>query len=191
MRAIVLAAGGSRRFGSAKGLANFAGQPLVRHTVTRVSDALGARVTVVLGFQSTLMQDALDDLDVDIVINDNWSSGLASSLKTGIHSLPDDTAAAMVALADQALIKTADYQRLLAAATQFPDRPIAAHYAGTLGVPAVFPSAYFDRLCELQGDRGAGSLLTSLSEVIPIDLPAASMDIDTPAQLAEALGRST
>lgn len=191
MRAIVLAAGGSSRFGSAKGLADFRGQPLVRHTTQRVLTAFNARVSVVLGYQHLLMSEALAGLNVDLVINDDWSSGLASSVKAGLDSLPADTAAVMVTLADQALIETADYQRLLVAAADHPDQPIAGRYSHTLGVPAIFPKRYFEQLYGLQGDRGAGGLLATLTDVMPIDLPIAAMDIDTPDQLVEALGRST
>jgi molybdenum cofactor cytidylyltransferase len=90
-------------------------------------------------------------------------------------------------LADQVLVASDEYQRLLDVARTNPERPIAAAYDDTVGVPAVFPARYFERLSALQGDRGAGSLLKSDDQVVPIDMPSAAFDIDTPEQLAAAL----
>ena len=45
----------------------------------------------------------------------------------------------------------------------------ASRYAGTLGIPALFPRASFPALFALRGDRGAQSLLRG---AIPIDWPA-------------------
>jgi len=188
----VLAAGAARRFGSPKGLADYRGRPLIRHVVESVSTAIATRgpasaVTVVLGTEPEPLREALSGTGVDIAINEHWSDGLSSSLRLGIQSLPPGTSAVLIVLADQALVASDEYQRLLDVARTNPERPIAAAYDDTVGVPAVFPARYFERLSALQGDRGAGSLLKSDDQVVPIDMPSAAFDIDTPEQLAAAL----
>ncbi|MEN9526119.1 MAG: hypothetical protein RLY56_70 [Pseudomonadota bacterium] len=191
VHALVLAAGAARRFGSPKGLADYRGRPLVRHVVESVHAALrqtrdAGTVTVVLGSESERLRDALSECDVQIVINPEWQRGLSSSIRLGIGSLPSSTAAVLIALADQVLVSSDDYRRLLDAAGANPVSPVAARYADTVGVPAVFPAEYFTRLGELEGDRGAGSLLVSDERVISINIPNAAVDIDTPEQLAAA-----
>ncbi len=192
VHALVLAAGAARRFGSPKGLADYRGRPLIRHVVESVSTAIATRgpasaVTVVLGPEPKPLREALSGTGVDIAINEHWSDGLSSSLRLGIQSLPPGTSAVLIVLADQALVASDEYQRLLDVARTNPERPIAAAYDDTVGVPAVFPARYFERLSALQGDRGAGSLLKSDDQVVPIDMPSAAFDIDTPEQLAAAL----
>lgn len=200
VHALVLAAGAARRFGSPKGLADYRGKPLIRHVVDSVIAALATRpyatgLTVVLGPAPDPLRDALQGCSADIIINPRWSDGLSSSLRVGLDSLPFGVSAVLVALGDQALVTSGDYQRLLDVAELNPERPVAAGYHHTdgyhrtVGVPAMFPTHYFERLRALQGDRGAASLLTSDNSVVSVDIPNALFDIDTPEQLAAALAQ--
>lgn len=192
VHALVLAAGAARRFGSPKGLADYRGKPLIRHVVDTVIAALATRpyatgLTVVLGTAVDPLRDALQGCSADLIINPRWSDGLSSSLRVGIESLPFGVSAVLVALGDQVLVDSGDYQRLLDVAELNPQRPVAAGYRQTVGVPAIFPAHYFERLRALQGDRGAGGLLASDNSVVRVDVPNAAVDIDTPEQLAAAL----
>ncbi len=192
VHALVLAAGAARRFGSPKGLADYRGRPLVRHVVESLQAALhrrhpNAEVTVVLGSDAERLSAALDGSKARLVINSDWELGLSSSIRAGIRSLPTSTTAVLMTLADQALVSSEDYQNLLVAAHANPHVPAAARYADTLGVPAVFPAEYFELLCALAGDRGAGGLLQAAEGVIAVDMPSAAFDIDTPEQLATAI----
>jgi molybdenum cofactor cytidylyltransferase len=59
---------------------------------------------------------------------------------------------------------------------------VASRYAGTLGVPAIFPPHARPHLAALRGDRGAKALLPSTCAVV--DWPAGALDVDTPSDLA-------
>ncbi|MFZ9905195.1 MAG: nucleotidyltransferase family protein [Steroidobacteraceae bacterium] len=190
IHALVLAAGAASRFGSPKGLAHYRGRPLIRQVVESVQAAFNPlsnadTVTVILGSEFERLRDTLSGCNVRIVINPEWQRGLSSSIRVGIRALPSSTSAVLMALADQVLVRVDDYRRLIEAAIANPDSPIAARYAEAIGVPAVFPARYFTRLCTLEGDRGAGSLLLADERVVAIDIPNAAFDIDTPEQLAK------
>ena len=71
-----------------------------------------------------------------------------------------------------------------------PTRPAARsppRYAGTVGVPAVFGPAAFPALLALDPAAGAKRLLGG-DDVVPVDLPAAAVDVDTPADYRRACG---
>ena len=56
---------------------------------------------------------------------------------------------------------------------------IACAYAGTVGIPALFERAWFDRLAALDGDRGAKSLLLEQPELrIDLSWPEGADDRD-------------
>jgi len=62
---------------------------------------------------------------------------------------------------------------------------LAARYAGTLGVPALFGPEVFARLRELPDEAGARALLRGGDvDVREYDLPEGATDIDTPDDFA-------
>ncbi len=82
--AVVLAAGGSIRFGQPKQLAIFQGEPLVRRIVTAAKDAGCAPVVVVVGADAAEITPVLAGLSVSIIEHPNWSNGLGSSIAVGV-----------------------------------------------------------------------------------------------------------
>src|SRR5580704_6298751 len=85
---IVLAAGGSKRFGSPKQLARIDGKPLLQATIAHATDSLGAAVTVVLGAHAAEIVETLLPNSASVLINRNWQEGIGSSIRAGIGSLP-------------------------------------------------------------------------------------------------------
>ena len=97
-----------------------------------------------------------------------------------------DARGAPIALADQVAVTADDLRRLVTRWEQRPDRIVAAQYAGTTGVPAIFPVDLFGELAELQGDRGARALLSRYADrVVAVPMPSAAQDVDTPADFAD------
>src|SRR6266446_1205878 len=107
--AIVLAAGLSSRFGSLKQLADYRGEPLVRHAA-RVALAAGcARTIVVIGNER--VREALAGLDVDVVFNDE--EGLSSSIRRGVRAAEGDDV--LLTLGDQPLVTPEHLKALIEA----------------------------------------------------------------------------
>jgi CTP:molybdopterin cytidylyltransferase MocA len=182
--AIVLAAGASTRFGSAKQLVRIAGRPLLHTTVSRAVEVTGAATIVVLGARAAELAPLLTHTPASIIINQQWREGIGSSIRTAVARLPAACNGVMVVLADQAAVTVEDLRRLVAAWRRQPDYVAAALYAGTVGVPAIFPRSRFTELGELRGDVGARRLLQRHPDrLVRVPMDSAALDIDTPEDL--------
>jgi len=188
LHAIVLAAGASTRFGSAKQLVRVAGRPLLHTAVARAVDVVGSGVIVVLGAQAAELAPLLKHSTASIMVNRDWREGLASSIRTGVSRLPSSCSAVLVILADQAAVTAEDLKRLAGAWRRQPDYIAAARYGTTTGVPAIFPRSTFSDLLTLRGDVGARAVLQrNPDRVVRVPMASAAIDIDTPEDLL-ALG---
>ena len=190
--AVLLAAGKSSRMGAGnKLLADFAGVPLARRTAGRIVNSKVAGTIVVTGHQANEIKRLVSNLDVKLVENPDYASGLASSLKAGIHALPADVAGALIVLADMPGITTADLDMLIEAfAASGGKAVVRAAHNGKRGNPALLPRALFGEIENLEGDTGARQVVESSPlEVIDVEIgEAASIDVDTPEALREAGG---
>lgn len=178
--AIILAAGGSSRFGSPKQLARIGGRPLLSTAVGRVVETVGPGVLVVLGANAAQLTPMLQHSPVSVVINRGWREGLASSIRAGIARLPISCTGVMLVLADQAAVTSEDLGRLADAWLRQPQSIAAAQYGATVGVPAIFPDFLFSELTQLRGDVGARALLKRhLERVVRVPMESAACDLDT------------
>jgi CTP:molybdopterin cytidylyltransferase MocA len=181
--AVVLAAGASSRLGTQKQLIDFRGEPLVRRAARAAAEAGASPVVVVLGAEAANIAPALAGLEhVSAVVNEQWESGLASSVATGVREvqrLCPRCDAVLITTADQPLVGRVALRALLDAC-EGDVRLVAAEYSGTIGVPAVIGGEYFDAMLALEGDAGAGQWLRErVLEVRCVPLPEAAVDIDT------------
>lgn len=186
---LVLAGGGSRRFGKPKQLADWNGRPLLEHVVAAVLTWPVDVVAVVLGHEA---EDVLQRVDLSgtlVVINPEWEEGIASSLRVGLAALGQDPKleAAVVALGDQPEIPTEVVERLIETYRRLRPKAVVPKYRYTRGNPVLVDQSQWTRLAGLHGDHGAKHLLQAhpdwVEEVWFDRLPP--HDIDTPADLAE------
>jgi molybdenum cofactor cytidylyltransferase len=192
LHAIVLAAGAATRFGSAKQLLPLDGEPLLLSAVRRAAQVVGNRVLVVLGARAPELAPLLEGSPAQLVINPEWREGIGSSIRAGVASLPQACGGVLLLLADQAALTVEDLQALVDAWRREPSRIAAARYDDTVGVPALLPRSCFPELLQLQGDTGARKLLRQdPGRVLPVFLPHAALDIDTPQDWESFQGRST
>jgi CTP:molybdopterin cytidylyltransferase MocA len=184
LHAIVLAAGASGRFGSPKQLVRLAGRPLLHTAVTHAAEVAGNALIVVLGARAAELAPLLKHSAGCVVVNHEWREGIASSIRAGVARLPSACAGVMLLVADQPAVTADDLKRLAGAWRRAPHCIAAARYAGTVGVPAVFPRALFRELGELRGDVGARTLLRRYKDrVVGVRMESAAIDVDTPEDL--------
>lgn len=182
---IVLAAGASRRLGRSKQLLRKHRRSLLKHSVHLANLASPGRTIVVVGFDAIRIQAHLrrGGDTVRVVKNTNWRDGMGTSLACGVSALPPSASHALVLLTDQPEINTTTIQHMLRILRLHPATATGCHYAGGIGVPAIFPRKLFAQLRALRGDRGARDLLRSGIQVSIVACPEAAIDIDTAADL--------
>jgi molybdenum cofactor cytidylyltransferase len=183
--AMILAAGVGSRMGALKQLLPYRDGTLLTHTIRQAELAGFDRIIVVIGAHAAEVKSAIRHLNVEVAENEDWETGMASSIFAGLQQLetsgPNASQLAIL-LADQPHV-TAEHllgMRRVAGEVQTP--VVAASYDGVLGVPALFRPEVFPMLASLGADSGARSLFRGGKvEVTPFPLPEAATDIDTPA----------
>lgn len=179
---IILAAGAASRFGSPKQAIDIDGEAMVSLAVRRAASQCTAGVIVVAGAHYEELAPMLDKLAVRIVRNRHWREGIASSIRAGMADIPSNCAGVLLMLCDQPAVTITDLNKLALLWQSTPRQIAAARYAGSLGVPAIFPQAYWSQLRSLKGDSGAKQIILTAKAVSSVDIPEAAHDINTPAQ---------
>lgn len=184
---VLLAAGAGERFGRPKALVAFHGEPLVVRGVRLLSRAGCRPVTVVVGADATAVRTALCGCAVDVVVNDDWRSGMGGSVRTGLDAARrSDAPAAVVALVDQPLVAPEAVRRLITA-WRAGAVIAAATFEGRIRTPVLFDATAWDAAERAAvGDQGARGLLRDRPdwvEPVTCDDLASPADIDTVADL--------
>lgn len=192
--AMVLAAGSASRMagsGHHKLLAEFDGVPLVRRSVSTVLGAAVDRCIVVTGHRSADIAAAISGLDVELLLNEDYATGMASSLKAGLNALRGAADGLLVMLADMPGVTTRHLDDMIDVFRREQGRAIVrAVSGGKRGNPVILPAATFDAIAKLTGDIGARPVIErSGLAVVDVDIgEAAHLDTDTPEQIAAAGG---
>ncbi|HEX7802572.1 MAG TPA: nucleotidyltransferase family protein [Pseudoxanthomonas sp.] len=186
--AIVLAAGGSRRLGAPKQLLKRGGETLVHRAVRLAGATRPRRLLLVVGAYAEEMRAAVADLQVEILVNDGWQEGLASSLRVAVGAL-DESASALILGCDQPALEQSHLQRLLAGAPASVSGCAATLHGAVPGIPAVVSAAVLRGAHELHGDSGLRGSLQRLSSDSLYLLEAAELelDLDTPSEVEKAV----
>lgn len=179
--AIILAAGASTRLGRPKQLERLRGERLLERAV-RLAVGAGLTPTVVLGCAAELIERECALPRGCVLLNPDWRSGMASSVRAGLAALPPDVPGALLMTCDQPGV-TAAHLRQLVAQGLANRCVVGSAYAGKRGVPAWFPAEVFPRMMQLVGDTGARELLGTGTA---IDLEGGELDVDTEEALARA-----
>ncbi len=186
--AVVLAAGGGRRYGMPKALVEYGGSLLVERAV-RTARVVCDPVLVVLGARAVDVWRTADLDGATVLANRDWESGMASSLRTGLDGLrgwPGRVDAALVTLVDVPGM-TPEALRAVAAHAA-PGALAIATYGGVRGHPVLLGRDHWAGVAETAtGDEGARRYLAT-HDVTEVDCTglADPTDLDVPPGSAVA-----
>ncbi|OGO29294.1 MAG: hypothetical protein A2W33_02670 [Chloroflexi bacterium RBG_16_52_11] len=179
--AVILAAGGASRFGVAKQLLLWHGEPLVRRAARTALEAGLSPVVVVSGEHTADIRHALSDLDVWLVENPGWSTGQSTSIKAGLAVLPVETGAVIFLLADQPIVPASLLQTLREVHSSSLSPIVAPLVDGQRANPVLFDRDTFTELASISGDIGGRPLFAKFpASWVPWHDSRLLLDIDTP-----------
>jgi CTP:molybdopterin cytidylyltransferase MocA len=180
---LVLAAGAGRRYGGPKALVEVDDRLLVERALGTVRAAGCAPLVVVLGAGAAEVTARADLNDAVTVVNEDWPTGMGSSLRAGLAALSGTGAdAVVVLLVDTPGVTPAAVRRVLAHAA--PDALAGATYGGQPGHPVLLGRAHWAGVAESAvGDVGARRYLSAHADrvtSVPCEDVADGTDLDEP-----------
>jgi CTP:molybdopterin cytidylyltransferase MocA len=186
IEAVVLAAGKGKRMGRLKPLVPVDGVSSLTHVIRVLKEAGIERIIVVLGHGASEIRSAVDLDGCSVVVNPDYASGMASSLKTGIEALSGAAEGFLILHADMPYLSSSTVRAVVDRAERGA-KIVAPRYQNTRGFPVYFHrSCLTELLPTLTGDIGARRYLDTHAQdlvLIPVDDPGVVQDIDRPRDL--------
>lgn len=185
--AAILAAGLSRRMGTAKQTLAWGDTTLIAHVIEVVRQS-GLELFVVT-------RPDLAGAAVETVMNPHPQNGLGESVRLALAHMRRRHADAPLALllGDQPFLTAEDILAVVEAFASRPDgiRAVRPYYDGRPGHPVVIAPELFAELEGIEGDRGVGPVLADRSDVLAVDLDVhgrvnPATDVDTPEDYRNA-----
>lgn len=181
---ILLAAGNSSRMGTAKQLLSYQGKTLLDRTIDTALEVFKEdHIMLVLGADHNEIASKIENQNVQISINDDWRSGMASSIKAGLKTLLKlfpDMEHCFISVCDQPFLTSEIFTEMFQLKENSNKEIIAARYSDTIGVPALFSKKYFEVLMEFSGEQGAKKIIQrNMEDVETFEFEKGAIDIDT------------
>jgi len=178
---IILAAGGSSRFGPPKQLLDFHGKPFVRAIAEKAVSAGLDPVVVVTGSNGNDVKQAVDGCQVRVVENPEWEKGQSTSIRAGLSVLPSKCGGVVFLLSDQPQVTVEVLRSLVEYHSRDLPAVLAPYVNDKRANPVLFDRETFDDLLNLKADQGGRAIFSKFS---PAYMDWADdrllMDVDTP-----------
>ena len=192
MSAIILAAGAAARLGRFKPLVELGRSSPVKRVIDTFQSAGVSDIIVVAGHRAGELSEAVRPLGARIAVNDEFKSGMFSSVRAGLKALPPDVSAFFLLPVDIPLVRPATIHRL---SEQFEAQGAQVCYPtfrGKRGHPPLISSELAEPILNWSGQGGLRAFLSQLEDRA-VDAPVADagilQDMDTPEDHAWMQGR--
>lgn len=175
---LILAAGASQRFGSAKALAPWENGTLLSHAIQNAQLISESRVLVVLGGHAPAISAEMGS--THFVYNENWQRGLGTSIAKGVASILEKDSDAEIILVlpvDQPLVPIQHLEALIETANR-TQKCILTQQGQISGPPIAIPPPFYSRAQTLNGDKGMKAVLQDFESAY-LNCELSLHDIDT------------
>ncbi len=188
--AVVLAAGEASRMGCLKQLLPWGDKTVLGTVISNLTEStLDGELRVVLGYQADrIRRELADELteEVRLLKNRDYQRGMFSSVLAGLENLPAETSGLLFMLADQPLVTTDIYNRLLKKFRQEQPLLLVPSYHKQRGHPLLIQSSLIPEIFALnrgqsEPEGGLRTLLEKYSqeiEYLEIGRKAVLIDLD-------------
>ena len=156
---ILLAAGQSKRMdGENKLTKEIQGVPLIKHSVKNILASFVDELIIVLGCQKEIIENLIDKNNkIKFVFNKDFKSGMASSIKTGLNHISNNTETFFICLGDMPMVGYDIYNQLIKSKAN--KEIIVPSYKGQQGNPVLFNKSMKEKVMDISGDIGAKKIL--------------------------------
>jgi CTP:molybdopterin cytidylyltransferase MocA len=187
--AILLAGGESSRMGKPKALLEWGDTTLIEYQIGQLSQPPLERVIVVLGHRANDVRPFADKVECDVLVNEVYERGRASSLRMGARALSDDTRSIVILDVDQPRPRIV-IQRLLENHARASSMISVPTFDGQRGHPTVLDGWLLPELRQVrersQGLRGLLDAHESEIVEVPYESDIVLLGMNTPAEYEEA-----
>lgn len=172
---VVLAAGASRRLGTAKQLLPYRNTTVLGATLDVVRSCAFDQIILTLGGAAAAVRQQVDLAGLEVAMTEDYGSGCSSSLRSALSAVHPRAPGIVLMLGDQPGLSAATVDRLIAEATS--TAITICHYRNGVGHPLWLSRSIFGDLTRLPGDKAVWKIIESGR------IPVSRLDIDAPMPL--------
>tara|TARA_Y100000590_G_scaffold191686_2_gene218035 strand:- start:2159 stop:2731 length:573 start_codon:yes stop_codon:yes gene_type:complete len=156
---ILLAAGQSKRMnGQNKLTKEINGIPLIKYSINNILESDINELIIVVGHQNEIIKKNINNNPkIKIAFNQNYTDGMASSIKIGLNYLSKETETFFICLADMPFVDKNIYSQLIESRNN--NKIIVPTYKNQQGNPVLFSISMKKKIMTIQGDIGAKKIL--------------------------------
>lgn len=189
---ILLAAGESSRMeGENKLVKKINGIPLINYSVKNILGSSIDELVIVLGHEKSIIQNLIkENKKIKFIYNEDYKSGIASSIKKGLNIITKKAEAFFICLGDMPNVNQNIYNKLIKTRNNYnkklqPGKKkeiIIPTYEKVDGNPVLFSKFMKEKIMNINGDFGAKKIIEmNKSKIlyIPVKNSGVTLDFDT------------
>jgi len=157
--AIILAAGYSTRMGSFKPLMKIYGKTAIQRCIELFKNCGINDIIVVTGYLNDCIEDELKNItsgsnDIRIVLNDNYSKGMFTSIKAGVESLEQGTDAFFILPVDIPSVQVSTIKKMIQSYEKIKDGILYPIFGEKKGHPALVSYSFAEEILNNNPEGG-------------------------------------
>ena len=189
---ILLAAGESSRMkGENKLSKKIDGIPIIKYAVKNILGSSIDELIIVLGHEKSIIENIIDkNKKIKFIYNENYKSGMSSSIKKGLNNINKKSEAFFICLGDMPNVNQNIYNKLIKSRYNYNKKfssekkkeIIVPTFEEKNGNPILFSKFMTKQILNINGDVGAKEILElNKNKVlyVPIKNSGITLDFDT------------